>query len=240
MPSDTAPLGSGRPDAVETVLLDAGGVLLDLDYSYLKRLIEARRIEVEVEALSRAEVAARSEINRHVAEGGRVSEVWRDYFHLILNQVGVPTELHEAMIDSLWSAHERFGLWTVAIPGGPEAVQAMKDSGLRIGVVSNAEGRVEVDLAAAGYEGMFETVVDSHVVGVEKPDPAIFKLALERMNAEAATAVFVGDVPSVDVVGARAAGLAPVLIDRHDLYTDWDVPRLKSITDVPAWVQGAG
>ena len=128
-----------RPDAVETVLLDAGGVLLDLDYSYLKRLIEARRIEVEVEALSRAEVAARSEINRHVAEGGRVSEVWRDYFHLILNQVGVPTELHEAMIDSLWSAHERFGLWTVAIPGGPEAVQAMKDSGLRIGVVSNAE-----------------------------------------------------------------------------------------------------
>ena len=232
--------GAGRPEIVETVLLDAGGVLLDLDYPYLRRLIEAKRLDVSIEALSRAEVQARNEINRHVSEGGRVSDVWRDYFRLILNQVGVPAELHESMIDSLWAGHQRFGLWTVATPGGPEAVRAIKDAGYRIGVVSNAEGRVEIDLAAAGYEGLFETVVDSHVVGVEKPDPAIFHLALERMTGNAKTSVFVGDVPSVDVVGARDAGVAPVLIDRHGLYTDWDVPRLTSISEVPAWLTAGG
>jgi len=230
--------GSGRPEVVETVLLDAGGVLLDLDYSYVRRLIEARRLEVTIDALSRAEVEARARINRHVAEGGRVSDVWRDYFHMILGQVGVPAELREPMIDSLWAAHQRFGLWTVAIPGGPEAVRSLKEAGYRVGVVSNAEGRVEEDLAGAGYEGLFETVIDSHVVGVEKPDPAIFRLALERMNGDAATAVFVGDVPTVDVVGARNAGLTPVLIDRHQSYPDWDVPRLSSISEVPGWLRG--
>lgn len=242
MPDGAPPKGGGaregRPARVETVLLDAGGVLLDLDYSYLRRLIEARRLSVTTEALSRAEVAARTEINRHVADGGRVSEVWRDYFHLILGRVGVPAEAHESLIDSLWSAHQRFGLWTVAIPGGPDAVRSMVSSGYRVGVVSNAEGRVEVDLAAAGYEGLFETVIDSHVVGLEKPDPAIFHLALERMQGDAATTVFVGDVPTVDVVGARQAGLTPILIDRHNLYTDWDVARLASITEVPNWLRG--
>jgi len=59
-------------------------------------------------------------------------------------------------------------------------------------------------------------------------------------SIEAVSAIFVGDVPSVDVVGARAAGLAPLLVDRHDLYTDWEVPRLKSIAELPGWLQQAG
>ena len=54
------------------------------------------------------------------------------------------------------------------------------------------------------------------------------------------TAIFVGDVPSVDVAGARSAGIAPVLIDRHDQFTDWEVPRLASIAELPAWLGSAG
>ena len=92
------------------------------------------------------------------------------------------------------------------------------------------------DLDGAGFSGLFETVVDSHLVGVEKPDPAIFRIALERMNAPPEPAVFLGDVPAVDVVGARAAGLTAVLRDRHDLYATIDAPRLRSISELPGWL----
>jgi putative hydrolase of the HAD superfamily len=224
---------SDWPERVETVLLDAGGVLLDLDYAYLRRLVEARRLPTSEYDLSRFEALARREIHRQVAGGGRVGEAWRDYFHVILGKVGVAGEDQREIIDALWEAHQRFGLWTVPIDGGPESVAVLKQRGYRIGVVSNAEGRVEQDLYAAGYEGLLETVVDSHVVGVEKPDPQIFNIALQRMNVSAETAIFVGDVPSVDVVGAREAGLIPLLLDRHDLYADSSEHRISSIRELP-------
>ena len=158
--------------------------------------------------------------------------MWRDYFHFILGHVAVPVDDQPPIIDSLWEAHQKFGLWTVAIEDAVETVRHLKQAGYRIGVVSNAEGRVADDLDGAGFKGMFETVVDSYHVGVEKPDPRIFKIAMERMGVRPETTVYVGDVPAVDVAGARAADLAPLLIDRHDLYADADVPRLKSIREL--------
>jgi len=219
-----------------TVLFDAGGVLLDLDYAFLRRLLVARHVPTTVEALAESESIARTTIDRRVREGGRSSEAWRDYFRILLTRVGAPPEGTEEIIDTLAEAHQRVGLWTVAIDGAVQTVRALKDAGHRLGVVSNAEGRVAIDLAGAGYEGLFETIVDSHLVGVEKPDPAIFRIALERMNAAPETTVFLGDVPAVDVAGARAAGLTAVLLDRHDLYASVDAPRLRSIDEFPAWL----
>jgi putative hydrolase of the HAD superfamily len=221
---------------VTTVLFDAGGVLLDLDYAFVKRLLDARHVVTTIEELSASESIARTTIDRRVREGGRSSEAWRDYFRILLTRVGAPPVGTEEIIDTLAEAHHRVGLWTVAIEGAVQTVRALKDAGHRLGVVSNAEGRVERDLAGAGYAGLFETVVDSHVVGVEKPDPQIFRIAMERMSVAPETAVFLGDVPSVDIAGARAAGLTPVLLDRHDLYASIDVPRLRSIAELPQWI----
>jgi putative hydrolase of the HAD superfamily len=218
---------------VETVLLDAGGVLLDLDYAFLRRLLEAREVLTTIESLSESEAVARTTIDRRVREGGRSSEAWRDYFRILLTRVGTPPEFAEEVIDTLAEAHQRVGLWTVAIDGAVETVRALKEAGYRIGVVSNAEGRVERDLEGAGYAGLLETVVDSHVVGVEKPDPRIFHIALERLGVTAEAAVFVGDVPAVDVTGARAAGLQAILLDRHDLYAEAGVTRVTSIRELP-------
>jgi putative hydrolase of the HAD superfamily len=221
---------------VTTVLFDAGGVLLDLDYAFLKRLLDAHHVVTTIEDLSTSESVARTTIDRRVREGGRSSEAWRDYFRILLTRVGAPPDETEVIIDTLAEAHQRVGLWTVAIDGAVQTVRALKEAGHRLGVVSNAEGRVERDLEGAGYAGLFETVVDSHVVGVEKPDPQIFRIAMERMSVAPETAVFLGDVPAIDVVGARAAGLTPLLLDRHDLYTSIDVPRLRSIDELPGWI----
>jgi len=225
---------NGRP--LTTVFFDAGGVLLDLDYAFLKRLLEARHVATTLFDLSASESLARTAIDRRVREGGRTSEAWRDYFRILLTRVGAPPEGTEEIIDTLAEAHQRVGLWTVAIEGAVATVRALKEAGHRLGVVSNAEGRVERDLEGAGYAGLFETVVDSHVVGVEKPDPEIFRIAMERMSVAPETAVYLGDVPAVDVAGARAAGLTPVLLDRHDLYANADVPRLRSIAELPGWL----
>jgi putative hydrolase of the HAD superfamily len=208
-------------------------VLLDLDYAFLRRLLEARQVAATLEALSESESVARTTIDRRVREGGRSSEAWRDYFRILLTRVGAPPERAEEIIDTLAEAHQRVGLWTVAIDGAVETVRALKDAGYRLGVVSNAEGRVERDLVGAGFEGLFETVVDSHLVGVEKPDPRIFHIALERMGVVAETAVFLGDVPAVDVAGARAAGLTALLLDRHDLYAETVATRMASIRELP-------
>lgn len=232
--SGEGPVPGALPARIEAVLLDAGGVLLDLDYGYLRRLIEPHHRAVAEVDLARAEAHSRKEINAAVRDGGRFSETWRDYFHIILAAVGVEAYLHDAIIDSLWEAHRAVGLWTVACEGAIDTVAELRRAGYRLGVVSNAEGQVARDLDRAGFRGRFETIVDSCLVGVEKPDPAIFNIALERMALRAEGAVYLGDVPNVDVVGARAANLVPILLDRHGLYPDVQAPRLGSIRELPA------
>jgi len=112
-------------------------------------------------------------------------------------------------------------------------LDALRARGLALGVVSNADGRVEADLVRAGLRGRFATVVDSHVVGVEKPDPAIFHLALAHMDAEPATTLYVGDVFSIDVLGARSAGLAAVLLDPLGDYPGADgCPRIRRLAEL--------
>jgi FMN phosphatase YigB (HAD superfamily) len=241
----TESAGGGWPHEVDAVLLDAGGVLLDLDYRYLRRLISTRLdpldgLRITDHLLAAHEALARQEIHRQVLEGGRTSAAWRDYFHSILGRAGVREEHREGLIDALWEAHQRVGLWTVAVERGPRTVRELKRRGYRLAVVSNAEGNVARDLDAAGYRGAFGAVVDSHVVGVEKPDPAIFALALERIGAAAERSIFVGDVPSVDVAGARAAGIAPVLLDRHGTFPDVDAPRIAALEELLVHLPGSG
>jgi len=76
-----------------------------------------------------------------------------------------------------------------------------------------------------------EVVVDSHRVGVEKPDPAIFGFALRAMDLDPARCVYVGDSVRIDVAGARAAGLTPILLDPHDR-AETNAPRVRALWDV--------
>jgi putative hydrolase of the HAD superfamily len=79
-------------------------------------------------------------------------------------------------------------------------------------VVSNSDGRVEEALRAADLRRYFDVVIDSALVGVEKPDPAIFRAALDALDVDPGEALYVGDLYEVDVVGARAAGMSAVLL----------------------------
>jgi putative hydrolase of the HAD superfamily len=79
----------------------------------------------------------------------------------------------------------------------------------------------------------FEFVIDSHLEGVSKPNPEIFQRALTRLAVPASRAVYAGDLPEIDVVGARAAGMHGVLVDAFDHYADRpDLPRVRSVAQL--------
>ena len=105
----------------------------------------------------------------------------------------------------------------------------LRRRGFTLGVVSNADGRVPAALAASGLADQFAIVVDSHLVGVEKPEAEIFHIALRACAAQPAQAVYVGDIYEIDVRGARNAGIAPVLLDPLDSYRQADCPRITDL-----------
>ena len=85
-------------------------------------------------------------------------------------------------------------------------------------VVSNSNGTLKAKMERLGLAPLVDVLFDSFEEGVEKPDPRFFQIALDRSGAEPETTVHVGDLYSIDVVGARAAGLRAVLFDAAGLY----------------------
>ena len=118
------------------------------------------------------------------------------------------------------------------MPGASAALAALRARGFRVGVVSNADGRVAAMLEAVGLAPHLEMIVDSHFEGVEKPNPEIFRRAVARLRVQAARTLYVGDIFAIDVVGARAAGLAAVLIDETGGYAGVDCPRIASLAEL--------
>lgn len=125
---------------------------------------------------------------------------------------------NEDAVASILQRTSTLSLWNIVDEDSRAAVCALKERGVRVAVISNADGVVEQLLLSHGWEDYFEFVVDSALVGASKPDPRIFEIALNRMGVDAAEAAYVGDIPAIDVRGAARAGMRPVLYDPHGSY----------------------
>jgi len=147
-----------------------------------------------------------------VAAGRSDRERARVYLEALFTGAGVPAERMDEVARTLRRLHEQWHLWCRTMPGTGEALDRLRAAGLRLGVVSNSDGRVEEALRAAGIDDRFDVILDSALVGVEKPDPAIFRAALTALDVGPGEALYVGDLYDVDVVGARAAGIEAVLL----------------------------
>jgi len=111
-----------------------------------------------------------------------------------------------------------------------ETVRELQRRGYRIGVVSNADGRVRKLLETAGFSPYLEVVIDSSEVGLEKPDPRIFLAATDRLGVTPERCTYVGDIYSIDVVGARAAGMRAILIGTSE--AEGDVERIERLEEL--------
>ena len=221
---------------LETVFLDAGGVLLFPNWSLISRALADHGVSVSPEALARAEHPAkrRLDVGGTIAATTDTSRAWL-YFDLILTEAGVPlSEATRAALVDLNAYHQQHNLWELVPDGVVPALEALRSQGLRMTVVSNANGTLCAHLQRLALDGWFHCVLDSCDVGVEKPDPRFFEIALERSGARRDTTIHVGDLYHVDVLGARAAGLRGVLLDEAGLYEDADCPRVRSLAALVA------
>ena len=195
---------------LRAVLFDAGNTLLFLDHPRMAAAVgSALGLPLTGPALAAgAALAARAMEAPRLDDRARASA----YLESLFLQAGVPPERLPEVRDALASLHGERHLWSGTAGDTHDALARLRSAGLRLGVVSNSDGRVAEALAAAGLSTYFDVVVDSALAGVEKPDPAIFRTALEALAVAPGEVLYVGDLYEVDVVGARAAGLHAVLL----------------------------
>lgn len=207
--------------SVRTVLFDAGNTLLMLDFELIASVFRRLGSAVTLDAIVRADYAIKQRLDAAIA--GRdigVGEVTggRSYFEELMQVVGVEPDKAAPILSELQELDRRQRLWAKVLPETPGVLRFLREAGYRLGVISNSDGTLERKLQEVGLARCFETIIDSAVVGVEKPRRRIFELGLERMKADAETAVYIGDIYGVDVLGAQRAGMRGVLIDPYDLY----------------------
>jgi putative hydrolase of the HAD superfamily len=219
---------------ITTLFLDAGGVLVFPNWSRVSETLARHGVAIDAGALAAAEPRAK----RALDVGGTVQATndqqrgWL-YFNLVLTEAGVPlTAGTDAALAELHEYHAAENLWEIVPDDVVPALARLRRAGLRLVVVSNANGRLKHVFTRLGLTDKVDVLFDSFEEGVEKPDPRLFRIALERSGAHPAATTHVGDLYHVDVVGARAAGLQAVLLDVADLYADYDCPRVRSMTEL--------
>ncbi len=218
---------------MRAVFFDAGGTLLHIDYARVAAAIRvATGIALQPETFLDAEYAGRAAVEEAMASGfeGSDDARWGIHFRAMLTAAGLDEAGYAAAGPAILAEHRRRHLWSTVRPGTADGLAALVEAGYTVAVVSNADGTVERLLEQAGLRGHLAFVVDSSVVGIEKPDPRIFHLALDRAGVAAADSLYVGDLYPVDVVGSRAAGIEPILLDPLGRYRDRDC---RTVPDVP-------
>jgi putative hydrolase of the HAD superfamily len=226
---------------VEAVLLDLGGVFYLPDHERVLTALARVDLAIERERLDEAHYRGIAAID-DFRDGDR--SVWHAYNRAYAQMCGVaPDDLADAA-EVLLAEFDAGGAWTRVIPGSVDALRALHDLGVGLAVVSNADGTVEEQLrldeicqVGPGPGVPVEAILDSSVVGVSKPDPAIFRLALEALGVDAAHTIHVGDTPAADVEGAWAAGVTPVLVDPYGLHPSVECAHVASMAEVPALLQ---
>ncbi len=225
---------------IEAVLLDVGGVFLLPHPATLLPALQAAPSEPDDETLARAHYAATAAMDRSGPD-------WDLYRTTLATCAGVPESALPAAVDALGELFRSTGasLWSRVVPGSIDALRRLADTGVALGVVSNADGTIAECLVAgkiaqvgAGEGVPVTIVVDSHLVGMAKPDPRIFAIALERLGVAPERAVHVGDTAHADVEGALAAGVRPLHLDPYGdcPYDDGHHEHVRSLDDVVALV----
>ncbi len=183
--------------------------------------------QAEVEALAKGAALGREKFLR-----GKQGDRWKEFFTFWLEYVGASAHDIPSMLKLIHEHHHRVHLWNYVEPTARETFVWLRAHNYRMAVVSNADGKVERMLKHLLLADFFECIIDSQIVGVEKPDPTIFRLALERMQLAPETCLYVGDNYDRDVIGARGAGVTPVLIDPYEVVVEQDVLRIKMLVEL--------
>ena len=232
---------------LDAVFFDAGNTFLSMDFDRVAAAAADLGFGFSGSELERAEAAARPTISAALAEGR--STEGGAAFGLYLEEMlrylpssrrdGVElASVTSSLADRLFSPGRNDLLWNRRLPGRREALERIRALGYRMAVVSNSDGTMRRTVSRIGLAHLFDGLIDSTVVGFEKPDPRIFEVALETIGARPERTVHVGDLHAADVVGARAAGVHAVLLDPWADWPDVDCFKVADLTELAALLPG--
>jgi FMN phosphatase YigB (HAD superfamily) len=220
---------------IDAILFDAGGILVLPDPTVLGPLLAYYGGDASIARHRRAHYHAMAV----KSAAGSGESFWHEYDHAYVESVGVGPDDRATAAHVLGRTRNPY-LWRWAIPESVVALRSLHEAGIPIGVVSNASGQIEDVLWRSGIcqvgEGSgapVRVIVDSHVVGIEKPDPQIFEPALACFDGIPRERIaYLGDSVTMDIAGALAAGLFPVLFDPYDDHPDADFARIHDMSEL--------
>jgi putative hydrolase of the HAD superfamily len=195
--------------------------------------LQEMNFSVTPEELRKREYEVRIQIDRpEIVLSTHDASRWEIYVGLLLTGVGIPSTACPEIFKRLQAEHRQRNLWEEPIPGTYEALKTLQSMGLRLAVVSNADGRVAQLLESVDLAAPFEQIFDSEILGIEKPDPGIFQSVLNTLRLRPEEVIHVGDLYHVDVLGARAAGIHPFLVDPTGKHPFGDCDRVRDLQEL--------
>ena len=213
------------------LFFDVGNTLLFPNRERMLRPLHQRGVLPSDEQLREIERQTKHEFDVLEESDSSVDHgFWNIYYSDLLDQLSIKDEAlcHELVTLTRISAN-----WCDIRPGTREALLRLAGS-YRLAVISNADGKIAEVLGRSGIADCFETITDSGIVGKEKPHPAIFEAALSSMGVAPRESLYIGDVYSVDYLGATRVGMQGILFDVVGAYKDNGVPRVESLAELEA------
>ncbi|MFZ1011629.1 MAG: HAD family hydrolase [Candidatus Sulfotelmatobacter sp.] len=219
----------------QVIFFDVGNTLLFPNRSRMLAPIASDRHPTLAEWQAR-ERRTKREFDQGMQRGKIDHSFWWMFHSSLLEDIGENASSRDALLPELVQNTQNSANWDQILPGTCEALERIGQN-FRIAIISNADGKIEQVLSRCGIAGCFESITDSGVIGIEKPRREIFEAALGAMKATAEESLYLGDVYSVDYVGAREAGMQAVLFDLAGAYRDREVPRVESLAQFETWLR---
>lgn len=222
------------------LLFDAGNTLLFPRTERILQVLAGLGYPAGARDLAEAERAAKHSLDDWLWPQIRARRLppradrpyWDHYLAALMNGIGVREAARNQVRERLIAAFSDIHLWSRVEPKTPDFLRSLRGGGYRLGVISNSNGLIEEQLRRVGLAQHFDFILDSAVVGVEKPHPEIFRMAIERASVQPDEAVYVGDIHSIDVGGAELAGLRGILLDRVEAYDGVGCPRITTLSEL--------
>jgi len=214
---------------VKVIFFDVGNTLLFPNRGRIHAPLAERGIIPDDEHLRDLECRTKNRFDGMMTNNGSTDHsFWWMFYSQLLSEIGLGDD---ALRDRLVAGIRNSGNWDTIRPGTAEQLREIGER-YRIAVISNADGRIEDVLRKCGIAECFHTITDSGLVGYEKPHQEIFRQALKSMNAAPEESLYVGDVYSVDYLGATGAGMQALLMDHPGAYRGKGLPRVEALEEL--------
>ena len=213
---------------IKAVFFDVGNTLLFLNHAVVLKPLHARGVHPSPDLLLETERETKREFDSLQGHGTVDHGFWQIYHSRLLEQLRID---NDGIHDELVTLTRMSANWCQIRPHTREALLHLREN-YRLGVISNADGKIAHVLAHCGIADCFDSITDSGIVGHEKPHPAIFEAALRSLGVSPAESLYTGDVYSVDYVGSTNAGMKCVLFDVSGAYRDAGLPRVESLEEL--------